>query len=222
MSLIGVQSGHNRGNRQLVFGQAVDWVFSLAQRQPAKPVINLEAFYDAGGMLPASASGALQGTAWDARAAGYLSLLSGAVGYSYGAYGLWSWGGEPIQRVAWQTALALPSSTQMRHLRTAFEQLDWWNLRPAAERILPRSNDATQQAVLAITSAGDAGMAYLPSGQPIQIDMAGFTRSVQATWFDPRTGQQQPVGRFSNGGIVSFQPPTPGTDWVLLLIGNNA
>lgn len=44
------------------------------------------------------------------------------------------------------------------------------------------------------------------------------TRTVQAHWYDPRTGQSQPIGEFRNTGEREFQPRTQSDeDWVLVL-----
>ncbi len=114
LNIAGLQTGHNGGDRNLVFGQAVTWTRSLAQRQPAKTVINLEAYYDTGGLV-SDGGGAHQGTAWDARATAYLSLLSGASGYTYGAYGIYIWNGKPFHPLPWQTALNFDSSPPDDH-----------------------------------------------------------------------------------------------------------
>lgn len=215
LNIAGLQSGHNGGDRNLVFGQAVNWSRSLANRQPAKPVINLEAYYDTDGLV-LDGGGAHQGTAWDSRAPAYLSLLSGASGYTYGAYGTYIWNGKPFHPIPWQTALNFDSSRQMSILRQTVTSLPWWQLRPAPERVVTQTGDPTSQAVMAITSDGTAGMVYLPSTLPVQIDMGGFQRTLQATWVNPVTGARTAIGRVSNGGSRTFTPPAGGTDWVLI------
>jgi hypothetical protein len=45
-------------------------------------------------------------------------------------------------------------------------------------------------------------------------------KRARAAWFDPRTGQTQPIGTFPNRGKRLFTPPgtpKPGNDWALLL-----
>ena len=54
-----------------------------------KPVVNGEAIYDEGGN---SANGRPEFRAYRARQAGYLSWLSGSIGYTHGSGGLWDWG----------------------------------------------------------------------------------------------------------------------------------
>jgi len=40
-----------------------------------------------------------------------------------------------------------------------------------------------------------------------------------AQWFNPRSGDYLPVGRFANTGTQKFTPPSEGfgADWVLVL-----
>ena len=132
LDFCGCQSGHNNGNRSTCAANAINWNLALYNRTPHKPVINLEAFYDVNG----TTSGLVAketGTAKDARSLGYLSWLSGALGYTYGAYGIWNWKTDPAQAYYWTNALAYPSSTQMLHLHDFFMGLDWWRLEPAPQ-----------------------------------------------------------------------------------------
>jgi hypothetical protein len=43
--------------------------------------------------------------------------------------------------------------------------------------------------------------------------------SVVAQWFNPRSGDRLPIGRFANAGTRRFTPPSEGfgADWVLIL-----
>ena len=43
---------------------------------------------------------------------------------------------------------------------------------------------------------------------------------VNASWYDPRTGQTKVLGKIENKGIKTFNPPGEvrnGNDWVLVL-----
>jgi len=43
-------------------------------------------------------------------------------------------------------------------------------------------------------------------------------RTVQASWYDPRTGESTPIGEFRNTGERAFTPPAgDAPDWVLVL-----
>lgn len=209
LSFAGNQTGHNNGDRTLTTSQAIEWNLSLYRRSPTKPVINLEAFYDANGTMP-DQGGKYSGTAYDARALGYLSWLSGSLGYTYGARTLMIW------ENSWANALNFPSASQMTVMRAFFDDIKWWTLRPVHERIANQSSDPTRRMALAASEDGTLVVAYLPENDTIQINMQGFAQGMAATWVSPETGQRQPASGSDNGGIASFTRPAGG-DWILLL-----
>lgn len=68
-----VQTGHHGGRLNQVYQAAVEWPLTLWNRQPTKPVINVEGMYDG--------LGNDDGPGWrerDVRKCGWLSWLSGA------------------------------------------------------------------------------------------------------------------------------------------------
>ncbi len=70
------QSGHHGNNDEAASNAAIAWHLGLYNRKPHKPVVNGEAWYE--GMA----------TPEQAAVMGYLSMLSGCFGYTYGAAGL--------------------------------------------------------------------------------------------------------------------------------------
>jgi len=67
------------------------------------------------------------------------------------------------------------------------------------------------------TSDGSTVVAYMPSARTITVDMAKLSaNSVNAWWFDPRTGKATSSGTFPANGSRQFTPPAQG-DWVLVL-----
>ena len=212
----GCQSGHNNGNRNTCAGNAINWNLALYQRSPPKPVINLEAFYDANdttsGNVPKET-----GTAKDTRSLGFLSWLSGALGYTYGAYGIWNWKTELAQGYYWSNALAYPSSTQMKYLHDVFSASEWWRLEPAHDLIANQASQNTNKMVLAKSAAGDLAVAYLPNNAAIQINMAGFPKPMRGQWFNPTNGNYTAIAQvIPNSGTQTLATPGAG-DWVLLL-----
>ena len=212
----GCQSGHNNGNRNTCAANAINWNLALYSRTPHKPVVNLEAFYDANGTT-SGLGPAYQGTAKDARSLGYLSQLSGAAGYTYGAYGLWNWQTDPTKGYYWSNALAYPSSTQMQYLHDFFAGLDWWRLQPASGLIANQASVSTNQMVLAKSASNDLAVAYLPNNSSIQIDMSSFPHAMRGQWFNPTNGTYTALAQVvTNSGTQTLTPPGGG-DWVLLL-----
>lgn len=220
MDFSGDQSGHNGGNLERCAAQAMSWNLHLYRRTPPKPVINLEAMYDA--------QGEKTWTAEDARSLGYRSWLSGAKGYTYGAGdtapnrpggsgGIWTWVTDSAKYDFWRKAVKWPSGQQMGYLHDFLAALPWWRLEPAPELILTPSPHATEAACAAQTPSNDLLIAYFPTGNPQQIDLKEYPHVRKARWFDPRNNRYQPLeGKVTGGAAARFTPPGSG-DWVLVL-----
>lgn len=221
LDIAAVQTGHNAGNLEWCAHHAIEWVLYLYRHEPHKPVINLEAMYDA--------RGERGWRAVDARSLGWRSWLSGAMGYTYGAGdvppkappgaggGIWRWVTDPGQYDYWEKALQWESAVQMQHLHDFLARVEWWRLEPAHGLIRNQPDDVTRRMVLAKTARGDLAVAYLPDNDAIEVDLSGFAGPISARWFDPVRGRTTRVpGRIANGGVHRFEPPARG-DWVLLL-----
>ena len=220
LDFVGVQSGHNGGNRNWCARNAIEWNLHLYHHEPHKPVINLEAMYDAQGE-----------TAWqaaDARSLGWRTWLSGAMGYTYGAGdvppkvpqgsgALWKWVTDPEKYDYWEKALQWESAFQMQHLHDFLAAIEWWRLEPAHDLIRNQPEDLIRRMVLAKTAANDLAVAYLPDNEAIEVDMSSFPAPLVARWFDPVRGEYTPLsGKIENKGVHRFLRPAEG-DWVLLL-----
>lgn len=220
LDFVGLQTGHNAGHLDWCTRNAIHWNLHLYRHEPHKPIINLEAMYDA--------RGSNGWRAVDARSHGWLSLLSGAAGYTYGAGdmppkvpqgsgAIWKWVLDPEKYDYWRKALQWESSTQMKHLHDFFGNLEWWRLEPAHPLIRNQPGEITRRMVLARATRGDFAVAYLPGNAAIEIDVAGFPSALKARWFDPVGGTFTPVaGRVANEGTHRFAVPGE-QDWVLLL-----
>jgi len=220
LDIAAVQTGHNAGHLDWCAHHAIEWVLHLYRHEPHKPVINLEAMYDA------------QGTngwrAVDARSLGWRSWLSGAMGYTYGAGDLppkvpqgsgaiWKWVTDPEKYDYWKKALQWDSAFQMRYLHDFLAALEWWRLEPAHELIRNQPGDITRRMVLAKSGTGDLAVAYLPDNEAIELDLSRFPTPLTGRWFDPARGQYAPLPvRVPHPEIQRFTPPAKG-DWVLLL-----
>jgi hypothetical protein len=226
LDIAGVQTGHNGGNRQWCAQHAIDWNLRLYRHEPHKPVVNLEAMYDAQGEK------GWQGV--DARGLAWRSWLSGAMGYTYGAGDLppkvpqgsgavWMWVTDPKKYDYWEKALQWESAVQMKYLHDFLAAIDWWRLEPAHELVRNQPGgdagpgDVTRHMVLAKTATGDLAVAYLPDNDAIEVDMSPFSAPLAARWFDPVRGRYTPIaGSIENKGTHRFVPSAKG-DWVLLL-----
>lgn len=190
--------------------------------EPTKPTLDGEPIYEE---HPVCFNAEQWGysTAHDVRQALFSTLFAGACGCTYGCHSVWQmWvpgkhKGVNAPLHVWNESLYLPGATAVRHLK--------WLLsaRPFAERtpdqsLLLQTANGPRQAV-AIRGVHYA-MVYSPFGEPFTVVLGKITgETLQAHWFDPRTGALSQAGTVTNGQTRSFTPPSSGydNDWVLLL-----
>ncbi|MBL9139453.1 MAG: DUF4038 domain-containing protein [Verrucomicrobiales bacterium] len=201
-------------------------------RQPVKPVIDLESSYpDAlilAAWLPESLRALHKSTRPSnddhARRAAYWAVFAGAAGHTYGHNSIWQMYAPPRKpilsaRLTWKEALDAPSARQMGLLRSLMESRPFLSQAPDQALIASPVGEGTDH-LRALRGDGYA-LIYTPVGQPFRVHLDRFTgREVKAGWFDPRTGQVTAAGQFANDGSREFAPPGPpgaGRDWVLVL-----
>jgi hypothetical protein len=220
LDFCGLQSGAGWGSTPLspatASRNAIEWTLLLYRLQPPKPLINLEARYESAfnqQQLPRTP-----------RSCGYLTLLSGAAGYTYGCAGIWNWGqsfvGKDPQASPWEwrQGLKQSSSTEIKLMAEFFGGLDWWRLEPCHELIHGQPEDWLRRMVMAKTTEGDLAVAYLPDNPAITIDMQSFPAKMRIRWFNPKTGQR--VGKdqtAGNSAETMFSRPTGWEDALLVL-----
>jgi hypothetical protein len=163
--------------------------------------------------------------AFDVRRAAYWALLAGAHGHTYGCHNIWQMYAPdkhaPVShaRRAWQESLNLPGAGQMRYAKQLMLRRDM-RLRVPDQSLL--ASDAGEgEAHIRAARAADGSYAYLylPTPRPVRVRMdKPKGRTVQASWYDPRTGESTPIGEFRATGEREFTPPAgEAHDWVLVL-----
>jgi len=220
LDIAGVQTGHNGGHLDWCAHHAIEWNLHLYRHEPHKPIINLEAMYDA--------QGEKGWQAVDARSLAWRTWLSGAMGYTYGAGDLppkvpqgsgavWKWVTDPEKYDYWKKALQWDSAFQMQYLHDFLAAIEWWRLEPAHELIRNQPDDVISRMVLAKTAVNDLAVAYLPDNEAIEVDMSAFPAPLTARWFDPVSSRYTSVSdSIENKAAHRFVPPGKG-DCVLLL-----
>lgn len=213
---------------------AIDMPLGLYHRTPTKPIINLEIVYDCKSLQEHNAKYWAQPYPLRmTRSGGYLSMLSGAKGLTYGCGGVCYWGYQKNAAIGggWtplepDNSLYKPSGQQMKYFFEMFSGIPWWRLEPAHELVLnqPRAPAAIDdpawltRMVMAKTRNGDLGVAYLPDNAQIEVDMSAFPNAMKARWFNPRTGKYVAVtGVIRAAGSHTFARPSGWEDAVLLL-----
>ncbi|KAF3891090.1 DUF4038 domain-containing protein [Tolypothrix bouteillei VB521301] len=212
------QSGHTQPNLPNYEATLQDYALN-----PPKPVLDGEPRYEDHPIGWNPEKGWFDNA--DVRQAAYWSMLSGALGHTYGNHNIWQmWqeGREPISsaRTPWRKALKHPGSTEMGYMRRLFESRPFNQLVPDSAMIVGPAGDGADRIAAARAANGLFAFIYTPTGQSINADLRKITGSeVQAYWFNPRTGRSRVIGKFSNKSTQRFQPSTSGrgNDWVLVL-----
>jgi hypothetical protein len=201
-------------------------------RQPIKPVIDLESSYpDAlipAAWLPAAMRAAHPSTKPSnddhARRAAYWAVFAGAAGHTYGHNSIWQMYAPPRKpileaKLTWREALDAPSAAQMGYLRGLMESRPIRGLRPDQSLIVGEVGTGAEH--LRSLRAEGYALIYTPTGRPFRVRLATFSgQQVKAWWFDPRTGKTSAAGQFPTEGEREFTPPGQpgvGKDWVLAL-----
>ena len=193
------QSGHHGNNDEKASEAAIAWHVALYERRPHKPVVNGEAWYE--GMA----------TAEQAAAMGYLSMLSGCCGYSYGAVG--QDGDDELADL-----LNRPGSVYMKHLHDFFAGIDGGRcLVPRHDLIENRRHAWRDRSVLAVTEDGGKYVAFLRHGGEIRIHLGGVAGPLSGRWFDPLSGKYSDAFATSGGAVRSFTSPAGAAPCLLVL-----
>lgn len=204
---------------------AIEWPLTLYRREPVKPILNLEGPYDGGNLQNGLPRFYAQPYPLRMpRSSAYLSFLSGALGYTYGAGGIWDWDTRTNNASGgWDfaTALRASSADDMRRFAECFGSVAWWRLEPHSELIRNQPADWLHRMTFAHSAGGDLAVAYLPDNDAIELDLAGFPAKLRARWFNPASGEhadaRPPV---PVAGTHTFRRPAGWEDAVLLLEGS--
>jgi hypothetical protein len=196
-------------------------------RTPAKPVIDLEAWYE-GHLDDMPVLGTnTRATAWHCRRRAYFVIFAGSFGHTYGAQGL----AYQIKGDSWKQGLYLPGGEDMGHIaqllgspkRPFLKMVPDQNLITAGQS---DSYDSHKQA----TRAYDGSYAYVYSanGSDFSLDLTKLGRdedSIAAQWFDPREGVYHPMAknlkRIYNQAFDPPGIPASHNDWVLVLYASS-
>jgi hypothetical protein len=145
---------------------------------------------------------------------GYLSLLSGSVGYTYGTS---LWNATDADIPAWQ---AIRGATYMQYLYDFFAALD--EGRPFQPRYELIKNQATRyqdRMALGVSADGMTYAAFLPKGGTISVDLTALAgTTVGVTWYNPLTGQYHDQDTTSGGAVRSFVSPFGTSQSALVLM----
>jgi hypothetical protein len=214
-----------------------DWPrsFQIAQADynlaDPKPTLNAEPCYEE---LPRDYKG---DNGWfeqyEVRRAAWWSVLSGTLGHTYGAHPIWQLSGKaevepphiplpdlsPV-RMKWQEALQLPAASQMIHLRTLMESIDYVTYKP--ENSLLNDTDAPLDEGHQVAGKSSAAiLVYSPQGRAVNLkpnSLDGVSNG-KASWFNPRSAEESSafLEKTSEGFVAKAPTVGPTEDWVLIV-----
>ncbi|MCW3120097.1 MAG: hypothetical protein JWM28_4179, partial [Chitinophagaceae bacterium] len=200
-----LQTGHCRDT------EVWETVSNDYNRKPAKPVLNGESIYEEmPGCFNAKELG--YANAYDVRKAAYLSVFAGACGHVYGCGPVIFFGEKGSNLFAnlhgWKEALDFTAAHEMKYLRRLIES------RPMRDRIPDQSilvNEGYGNAErIQATRGKDYAFVYSAYGRDIIVKTDKITGTkINATWYDPRTGNTKFIGVFDNNKQMKFTPPLP-------------
>ncbi len=188
------------------YGPVAERVGRVRSHLPAKPVILIETHYedDFG-----------RKTADDIRKFPYQAVLAGAAGDFFGNRPLWFCGTD------WKKALNSPGSYYLSLAGDFFRSRPWQKLEPDIEGRLVQSSSearaADRRIQSAISETGDFALVYLPSGEPVTVDVSAISAArIQLWWFDPRNGLALNAGNRDSSSLIELTPPSRD-DWALVI-----
>ena len=213
-----IQSGHHQRDFPNHAMIAADYA-----RTPVKPCMDGEPCYEDHPVDWKPEQGHFDD--WDVRKAAYWSLFAGACGHTYGANSVFQFwrGGDPGKfgaRRPWQEALDLPGAGQVRHARHLLEARPGFDRLPDQGLIVSDAGMRAEHVRATRASDGRFALVYVPRGDPVTVNLGTLSgRAAATSWYDPRTGEAQPIGERPASGAATFEPPSrgAGNDWVLVL-----
>jgi len=207
-----IQSGHGRLNIENYKMVSEDY-----DRLPTKPTLDAEPCYEDHPIGFQAINGYFD--AADVRKAAYWAVFAGGMGHTYGHHCIWSMCIEPDSYfiMDWKTALRRPGAKQMAYLRSLMEAKSFLDRVPDQSLIAENYEGANY---LVATRGKDYALIYSPNGLNIKVNMGKISGDfVDASWYNPRSGQYEYIDKYENRGTVDFLPPSSGRgeDWILVL-----
>jgi hypothetical protein len=212
-------------------GWAVQWQGELTDvgtaqgfwnASPTKPSVLYESAYD---HFWTDSRGAL--------GAAYKAFQYGMYGYGYGANGIWndiySKPGEsgdfgtayemPAHYFWWRDGADLRTGDQLAYFKHFYTSLEWWKLVPRFNENAWSSFADTSRSLLSSDGQNTYVVFFFGRGTSTgTLNQMENHSTYLAQWFNPRDGQYENIGTFTQKGSQWLVPDRPtAEDWVLLV-----
>ncbi len=226
------QSGHRNYSQDTSRGETHygedNWKYIAEDfsKKPLKPTLDGEPSYEG---IPQGLHDTTQPywTDNDLRRYAYWSVFAGGAGFTYGHNAVMQFYQEGDKgraygaRTFWQEAINDPGAQQMQYLRNLMLAMPYFERVPSTQE-----GDRYQRIISTMGKNKDYIMSYTYTGRTLTVKMGQInSKTVQASWFNPRNGQFTIIGISENTGTQRFDPPgeeREGNDWVLILEKHNS
>jgi hypothetical protein len=213
-----LQTGHMDGR-----ANTVDSLTESLELEPKMPVLIAEVGYE--GILESNREEFQRFFFWS-------SMLSGAMGFTYGANGIWQinqcgqpfgpsphgneWGDLP-----WEDAYLLPGSGQVGLGKRLLQRYPWWAFEPHPEWVEPHQSPENRLEPYAGGIPGQVRIVYLPFPRSGDVRLRQLETGVKhrCFFFDPKSGAEVDRGQVEadDQGDFGVQRPSMWRDWILVL-----
>lgn len=221
------QSGHRTYAQDTTKGAFKEDNYKYVSRdwdlKPTKPTLDGEPSYEG---IPHGLHDTLQ-PKWkdhDLRRYAYWSVFAGGAGFTYGnnavmqMYHKGEKKGAYGNKEIWSDALNAPGAGQMQYLKDLVLKNNYFDRVPDESIV---ANQGEKYDYLAATRGTDYALIYTYNGRIMSLNMGKIKGDkVDASWFNPKNGEEKSLGEFKNEGVLEFNPPgeqADGNDWVLVL-----
>lgn len=210
------QTGHKR-DQESWHSISTDY-----QRTPTKPCMDAEPGYE---NMPNDLKDAeVRIQTHHCRKYLYGALFAGAHGHTYGCNDIWQMWAPGRQSVIhanlpWNEAIHLPGSRQMHFAKDLLLARPFFTRIPDQTLIVSDTHSGGSYICATRDSEGTYALVHSAAGLPFALNLSKLHGSLDAAWFDPRTGASTPIGTIEAKGEKEFHPLTQGEtqDWVLTL-----
>lgn len=223
------QSGHRRYSQDTSkgdfhFGEDnYKYVEIGYNKTPVKPVLDAEPSYE---NIPQGLHDTSQPKwkAADIRRYAYWSVFAGACGFTYGDNSVMQFHNGADKPGAygatedWHKAINDSGASQMIYLKNLILSRPYFSRVPDQSLIVDQGN---KYDYLAATRGAGYVFVYDYTGRKFSLNLKNLhAAGLSASWYNPRNGNTQPIGKISGKEVQTFDPPGeqyPGNDWVLIL-----
>ena len=162
----------------------------------------------------------------DVRRAVYWSLLLlPPAGVSYAGQGVTDWdisvgpSAQPAKKgdlPLWHKALFMPGAKQMSSMAQCMTSGDFWRLRPEPKLVVSQPGQDSPRRFIAAAATDSKGLCfvYVPEERTLELLLKALPLSPTVSWFNPRTGANNPAVAVVSESSCQFPTPDPG-DWLL-------